>query len=534
MIKWLEKAEPLVLFWLILIVCGLALSPVMMSIGTIGLTIQWLLDAGFGRIKPWLFITFSGARNWIILYLLFALGMLWSDNWAYGLHDLKTKLPLLLLPMTMPAYLVEFKKHDRQKVEWAFVLAVFISAMVSFLLVHNWMPFADLLTSKKLHLAKIREYSVFTSHVRMGLFVSLALALLWAKKKDRLFLKMTSWGLSIFLLYYLILIESATGLALSLLTGLLFILRYFKLRFPVKIRWLVGIGIIGFIASSVIYIRHEYALYVTPKGNQEITEVKTPDGNIYEHSPQILQMENGYYVHRFICWQELEKEWPNRSSLDFKGKDYSGGELKYTLIRYLSSKGWHKDSAALAQLSNEEIKEIENGLPNYQYAQMNGLNRRLDRLFFEYHMLTLGYSPNGHSLFQRLIYWINAYHIIGDHFLMGVGTGDVQDAIAAQYQINDHGLEKEYQLRTHNQYLTLWISIGLLGMLFGILLCIQMIKSARRYSLVALIYTMIVLISFFTEDTLETQAGVTFVGFFSAWWLGAPLWTSEKWRPTAG
>ena len=236
MIKWLAKAEPLVLLWLILIVCGLALSPVMMSIGTIGLTIQWLLDAGFGRIKPWLFITFSGARNWIILYLLFALGMLWSDNWSYGLHDLKTKLPLLLLPMTMPAYLVEFKKHDRQKVEWAFVLAVFISALVSFLLVHNWMPFADLLTSKKLHLAKIREYSVFTSHVRMGLFVSLALALLWAKKKDRLFLKITSWGLSIFLLYYLILIESATGLALSLLTGLLFILRYFKLRFPVKIR----------------------------------------------------------------------------------------------------------------------------------------------------------------------------------------------------------------------------------------------------------------------------------------------------------
>jgi O-antigen ligase len=88
-------------------------------------------------------------------------------------------------------------------------------------------------------------------------------------------------------------------------------------------------------------------------------------------------------------------------------------------------------------------------------------------------------------------------------------------------------------LRTHNQYLTIWMSVGLIGILFCLLLSFQMIKSAKRYSLVALIYTMIVLISFLTEDTLETQAGVTFVGFFTAWWLGAPLWTSEKWRPTS-
>ena len=172
-------------------------------------------------------------------------------------------------------------------------------------------------------------------------------------------------------------------------------------------------------------------------------------------------------------------------------------------------------------------------MPNCQYAQMNGLTRRLDRLYFEYHMLSLGFSPNGHSLFQRLIYWKNATSIIKENWLTGVGTGDIEDAINKEYAANNHGLLKEFQLRTHNQYLTIWMSVGLIGILFCLLISIQMIKSAKRYSLVALIYTMIVLISFFTEDTLETQAGVTFVGFFTAWWLGAPLWTSEKWRPTS-
>jgi hypothetical protein len=533
MIKILEKAEPLVQFWFILIVCGLALSPVMMSIGTIGLTIQWLLDVGFNRIKPWIFITFSATRNWILLYLLFLIGLLWSENWGFGWHDLKVKLPLLLLPMTMPAYLIELKKNNRQRIEWAFIASVFISALVSFLLVHNWMPFAELLTSKKLHLAKIREYSVFTSHVRMGLFVSLALALIWAKSKTTTALKLTSWVLSIFLLYYLILIESATGLALSVLTGILFILRYFRLRFPLRMRWLVAIGMGIILAVSLVYVYQQYLSYITPQPQQEITVEKTPYGNIYEHNPKILQLENGYYVHRFICWQELQSEWEKRSNLDFNGKDFSGGEVRYTLIRYLSSKGYRKDGHSLSSLNDQEIKEIENGLPNCQYAQMNGLTRRLDRLYFEYHMLSLGFSPNGHSLFQRLIYWKNATSIIKENWLTGVGTGDIEDAINKEYAANNHGLLKEFQLRTHNQYLTIWMSVGLIGILFCLVISIQMVKSAKRYSLVALIYTMIVLISFFTEDTLETQAGVTFVGFFTAWWLGAPLWTSEKWRPTS-
>jgi hypothetical protein len=113
-----------------------------------------------------------------------------------------------------------------------------------------------------------------------------------------------------------------------------------------------------------------------------------------------------------------------------------------------------------------------------------------------------------------------------------VGTGDVLSAFNEQYQKQNDGLNSHYQLRTHNQYLTLILTFGFFAWLFIPYMIYILIKSAKRYSLIALIFTLILLLSFLSEDTLETQAGVTFAAFFSAWWLGAPLWTSEKWRPS--
>jgi hypothetical protein len=68
-------------------------------------------------------------------------------------------------------------------------------------------------------------------------------------------------------------------------------------------------------------------------------------------------------------------------------------------------------------------------------------------------------------------------------------------------------------------------------MVFCFVFLYNIIKAAKRCSLIASIFVMIILFSMVTEDTLETQAGITFIAFFTAWWLGAPLWSSEKWRP---
>ncbi len=520
----------LLMTWLISIVVGLSLSPVLMSIGTIGITLQWLVDIARKQIKPWAFITFSATRNWVILYLLMIIGMLWSTNWNFGLNDLRIKLPLVLLSLALPAYLTDLKKEKRRVVEWSFILGIIISAVVSILLVHNAMPLAHWVVSKKLSPSQIREYSVFTSHVRMGLFSALGIALLWSYPFHQWWKTVTRFGLSFFLIYYLVLIESATGLLLVAIAGLFFIVRYLKLRFSYRYKvWTIGIlGLLTILGLA--YIIHLFNAYNTIKPNQTVLE-KTILGNDYVSQPDRGQIENGYLVHLNICEKELIDAWNERSEIDYNQKDLSGGDVHQTLIRFISSMGEPKDARTVQSLTNQQLKEIEMGIPNCQYSEMNGLERRLDKIFFEYQMIRLGDAPNGYSLFQRFIYWQNALHLIRENWVLGTGTGDLNDVIKAAYAKENHGLLVKYQLRTHNQYLTIILTLGVLGMVFCFVFLYNIIKAAKRCSLIASIFVMIILFSMVTEDTLETQAGITFIAFFTAWWLGAPLWSSEKWRP---
>jgi O-Antigen ligase len=520
----------LLMTWMIFIVIGLSLSPVLMSIGTIGMTIQWLYDLIRKEIKPWVFITFSTTRNWVILYVLLLLAMTWSSNWNFGINDLRIKLPLLLLSITLPSYLIDLKKEKRRIIEWTFIFGIVVSAIVSILLVHDAMPLSHWVVSKKLSPSQIREYSVFTSHVRMGLFSALGIALLWSYPFHQWWKTLMRFGLSLFLIYYLVLIESATGIFLVAVTGLFFVVRYLKLRFSYryKIWTLSTLGV--FLICSLAYVTHLFKNYNTIQPNQTAL-YKTSDGNEYSSNWNNLQIENGYLVHLNICEKELIAGWNQRSAIDYNQKDLSGGDIHQTLIRYISSMGKPKDLLSVKALSDEQIREIEMGIPNCRYTQMNGFERRFDKLFFEYQMIKLGDAPNGYSLFQRFIYWQNAIHLIGENWLLGTGTGDLNDAIKENYRSNNHGLLEKYQLRTHNQYLTIILTLGILGLIFCIVFLYNIIKAAKRCSLIASIYVMIILFSMITEDTLETQAGITFIAFFSAWWLGAPLWSSEKWRP---
>ena len=520
----------LLMTWMIAIVVGLSLSPVLMSVGTMGITLQWLIDIGRKKIKPWAFITFSATRNWVILYLLLMIAMLWSTNWNFGFNDLRIKLPLLLLSVTLPAYLTELKKEKRRIVEWSFILGILISAVVSILLVHNAMPLAHWVVSKKLSPSQIREYSVFTSHVRMGLFSALGIALLWSYPFHQLWKTITRFGLSFFLIYYLVLIESATGLFLVGIAGLFFIVRYFKLRFSYRYKlWTISsLGLLMFVGLA--YIIQLFHSYNSIKPNQVALE-KTAQGNNYTSLLDHGQIENGYLVHLNICEKELIQSWNDRSDMDYNQKDLSGGDIHQTLIRYISSMGKPKDEQTVQSLTNQQVKEIEMGIPNCQYSEMNGLERRLDKLFFEYQMIRLGDAPNGYSLFQRFIYWQNALQLIGENWVLGTGTGDLNDVIKEGYARDNHGLLPQYQLRTHNQYFTIILTLGILGMFYCFVFLYNIIKAAKRCSLIASIFVMIILFSMVTEDTLETQAGITFIAFFTAWWLGAPLWSSEKWRP---
>jgi hypothetical protein len=260
--------------------------------------------------------------------------------------------------------------------------------------------------------------------------------------------------------------------------------------------------------------------YAVEKLDFDNLEQFTASGNPYQHNTKLKQIENGYYVWLYVCPQELKKEWNRKSDIPYEAKDKKGQQIKTTLIRYLTSKGFRKDSVGMSKLTSVDIKNIENGIANYIYTQRYALYPKIYQAIWEIDVYRKGANPAGNSITQRWEFLKTASSIIQNNFWFGTGTGDVQDAFDAQYEINKSVLPPGKRLRTHNQYVTFFVSFGLVGFLI-IMFCIffPIIKQKGFRNYLFVVFFLIAMLSMFTEDTLENQIGVTFFSYFYALFL---------------
>jgi O-antigen ligase len=168
-------------------------------------------------------------------------------------------------------------------------------------------------------------------------------------------------------------------------------------------------------------------------------------------------------------------------------------------------------------MTETDITNVERG-----YASVNMTRGALyARLSSVKHQLEHPENPNGHSLLQRLEYWKAGTHIIGEDPVAGVGYGDVQRAFDAYYTTSRSPLEKDLRLRAHNQYLTSWITAGIAGLLSFLFWWTGFFRYAwKNKQYPAVCFAVIAMSSFLMEDTMETQAGVTFVAFFYGLFAG--------------
>ena len=89
-----------------------------------------------------------------------------------------------------------------------------------------------------------------------------------------------------------------------------------------------------------------------------------------------------------------------------------------------------------------------------------------------------------------------------------------------QYKANEKCLDKMYQLRSHNQYLSTTIALGIVGLVFFLFFVLYPVPTAfRERNYFYLICLCIALLSFISEDTLETQDGVFFFAFLTNFFL---------------
>jgi O-antigen ligase len=92
-----------------------------------------------------------------------------------------------------------------------------------------------------------------------------------------------------------------------------------------------------------------------------------------------------------------------------------------------------------------------------------------------------------------------------------VGSGDLNSAYEDAYLKIDSNMVQTKRLRAHNQYLTFFVMFGVLGFVLSMIsLFLPAFKSFNRGGFLYFCFLIMMFISMLNEDTLETQAGVTF------------------------
>lgn len=515
-------------FGLALLMVGLTLSPFLMSIAQFWLLAVWLMDGvrlrqPIGRVfhDIWLNIRTKLGIFWhnkvavvvVSLYVLHIVGLLWTSDFAYALKDLRVKLPLFILPLVMSTMPVLERKQAKTLFA-VYVVAVFVATLISF---HKYLTttYTD-----------IRQISSFISHIRFSLNIVLCICvLLYCVVRERvLWVRIVSLAL---ICWFLAQIYIMQVLSAYVILFVVFVFSAFYALFKsglsktVKISLSV-VALLLVVVASTLLVRTFLTLFRVEKVDIASLPKTTALGNYYYHDTIYTGVEDGRYIGLYYCEDELREAWNKRSNVPFDDTIASGAVVKHLLMRYMTSKNLTKDAAGMAQMSDDDVQNVLNGVANYNNFVSKGLRSRISVTAFELNVYRWSGNPNGGSVSQRFEYNKASLYLIRQHPLFGVGTGDIPNAYQQAYRDLDSQLDEQHRYKAHNQYMSITVGFGIIGLLlFLFSLFYPVFKSKNKCNYMYLSFLLIILLSMLPEDTIETQAGATFFAFFNAFFLFA-------------
>jgi hypothetical protein len=487
---------------LLLLALATPLSNFLLSIGGILISANWLLSGQWH--KKWIRLKAQPTALWLSLFfMLCAITLLYASHLDAGIANLLNKLPLLYAPIIL-ATSNPLNGKEQRAVLNIFLLGVFIGIAASY--IHYFtQPVED-----------IREISVFISHIRFSLCLDLAVCFaiyLGLKVKSYpLPLKIGYFVLAAWLIIYLFFAQTLTGILI------LFALLLFTFFYILKSKQIVGRKWIALICISAIlfFIGYSFMIvrnYYLPKDDETQLAHYTSRGNPYEHDPNSI-VENGHKIGLYICPPELAETWNERSN-----KPYDG-YIEATLIRYLNSKGLRKDTDGMNALSKQDIQNVENGIANADYTHGLGVKRSLFPILFSFsvyqHYGDIKYS----TILQRVELWKAGYAVCKEHFWFGVGLGDHKPELDKQLDEMNSPMTYKKNMGAHNQFITYCMMGGIfLALYFALILFLPFFKVKNSRHILYQLFFIIVFFSLFTEDTLESQVGVSLYAIFSSFLL---------------
>jgi hypothetical protein len=473
--------------------------------------------------------------TFLLIYASLLFGLFYTTNYDYAINLLKVQLPLLIFPISF-LFFPDLKDTTILKVIATHSISILIASFISI----YYSLFTEL---------SFRDIFPFISHIRLSLNVCVSITIwliflinnLSRKLKPKYIVLIVAyiiWGI-----IFLMLLKSLTGFVimfcvLTILVLSPFIYRSIKPIFSKMFRILylcvLIIGILfGYISLKKYYGENLNQFFNFSKsnisnniganenyiGNNNIADNNTSsqkytvNGNPYSYNVNAGVIEEGTNYMYEVCEMELENEW-NKIS-DIKYNSYTqNGNLSEILIRYLNSIGYSKDSVGISLLNQEQIKDIESGVANVNYNKF-GLYPRISSILFSYELYKKTGNPSNSTVFQRLYYWKAGLNVWLDNVIFGTGTGDILNELNEVYEKKFPILNKELRASTHNQYIFYLAQLGIFGLLcfmIGFFISPTFIKG---YNNIYFKYIVIIIaISMFSEDTLGSQAGVTFSMLF--------------------
>ena len=486
------------LFGICALAIGLPTSKVILSLGMMLLILNLILEGSFANY--WQNLKSNKFFHLLLLFWSFHLvSLIWTNDFGYAWNDIRIKLTLLIIPLI-------FSVKPILKSKQLFLIFGLFIATLLFTSLYNFASYQQWMGTKVNN--DIRSLSLFGSHIRYGILISIGagiclyyLKLLQSPKKW-IFLPILLW-----FSYYTYFSQIISGLlALFILFLTFLIIEALKKSITLGFSAIV-VSIATLLIPFLFLLPNEQ----TESLNYINLEPKTAKGNPYSHFLGEDTYIDGKPVLAYVCELELREEWNKKSVLLYDSLDLKGQPLKYTLMRFLTSKNLKKDAEGFSHLSKQDINYIEKGLASVNETKI-GVFARLEGIKFQ---LNNSVDPNGHSLLQRIEFWKTGVEIIKNNWLLGVGTGDVQQAFLDQYKIEKTTLLPENQLRAHNTYLTTWISFGIVGfVVFWWMILYFLTTHWKNRSFLPVMFILVACSTFLIEDTLETQIGATFFAFF--------------------
>lgn len=502
---------------LLLLVAALPLSLFVISISQFVLALAFLVE-GDVRVKLRKFLSNKTALLFTGIWLLHLIGLIWTEDLGEGLKDLRIKLPVLLIPL----FIAGSKPLTGKQFRWLlliFVSAVFCASLISM---------AVLVGIIERDIRDIRDVFIFNiSHIRFALFVCLSIFILFwlafkEQKNVRPLFKILSVLLATWLLLFLIIVESVTGILIFSATGILLLLYYVFKSSNLALRIVLGVTLLLLPLASVLVLQRFVSDYYQTHPYPINTSDRTIQGNEYGFNLEDPQYENGYPIWVYVCDKELSETWNQVSKFPFDSLDERKQPLRHTLIRFLASKGLRKDAEGVKQLTPKEIRSVERGIANVNYQEISSLKARFLQIIWEFDQSVRGANPSGHSVTQRFEFWKAAIGISAKNVFIGVGTGDMPEAYRIQYDSMKSSLDKDHRLRAHNQFLAILVAFGILGLIYFIsAFFFPLFYLKRNVGLLYFVFFVITALSMLSEDTLETQVGATFTALFFSVFLFA-------------